>query len=1304
MKILSKELNNIISPVSAVVSGKTTGSTTFWTDMYNSLTNTLSPWEANSKSQPLWKAFSDSDFFRSEVPNLDDEQYTVDGYIPTPVDLPPTLGKLPYSNERALATTYRRGADRRKQVLVSEESATMKSYLLFPMKVAHAIGITRSNNLAIDSGRSQMPIKTMRDILTEIGPATEGGTAESLLLLDGDGETLGNIPLKDYIEGISVPGLGIGDTFATLDQIGMESLELTPALIDTLMLKISAYQSQLLSSLGKLREELLQAASNMEEKEIETNNLLEDTQILEGRIRDEPILVDDIQRFEETNPTLAKSDIATIAYILRKHADYFQVAVGENSVFTVKERLRATRDMFLETLQIAKMIKFKRENSGKKPTPNTCEHVAKLVTIRKLQEDTERFQVLTKFFAHYQGDRDENWINCNLCKKHLLCIHERLQIQAFINPKEKDTLQKEIILNFAGGQFQGKYICRNCGQAIQDIEFDTNMEYDDDGRPLMGRAVVVDKDAEAQEALDSRLGASVPIQNPHKYTDKELECYNIIREIAERVGIYMQKSGYDNIIPRVIGWLNKLPNRELYGRIKARQPGLPDYDNMYNNNIVASSAAFLLLEIQTRIPSYVVRYALQGCKEPGFDGFPLDTKSKQGLEYISCAVGSIIKNETPWNKTDFIVEKSDIKRQLMIMNLIEMIVRKVLSDDMIQQQIVDKQAYLRDVIGADASKGAPQDMIYPSFLPEQIIIKPSAAADNAIIPEVAQYMGNKGKQSLSRAWIRQSHQLATKTASLVKGSPLIETTCCISNITSPNSFWSSVSDLPQLDKRNLQPNQQGTFLQVHFNPRKQADIMIQADKELYFRLFLKCCFQGPRMGYSHEPGLTNKCHWCGFQFPTNPTIMDTDTEGKAALVTQEIKTETSEFTQLLDRIHEVNSVEPIKQKKISSMELVIDDFGNITPAPINTWREAITDTIQGFKNIPANADRGDVAQALGSLSETTADSERIITERFPSDFVKVMDMIVNLSWLNWYQTIQSYFITPFQRILNDFNVETLKISSELKVEISQLHADDFTKIIQTDTEIVKLKNEDFKKTFNDFAKAKIGYFISQLSALLPYKNKVRATIVPGRNYTLIYLQRAMLYGPIATLINPNVVPPGSTTESYHKSIMDNSIKIIYELLAATLVKFKRERLAFNDSELRERITVINEKEKMKIIKDLNDKTEEEKAVELVNKKLGIGRWAVGGTKLIYAYDPDYYDKEREMRAKAGIIDFPGITTTDEPNLGGRAVDNLGFYESGNDADFEQEGGYDATQDRSEEDDSQQQAPAKIRSSKNRFFC
>jgi hypothetical protein len=51
---------------------------------------------------------------------------------------------------------------------------------------------------------------------------------------------------------------------------------------------------------------------------------------------------------------------------------------------------------------------------------------------------------------------------------------------------------------------------------------------------------------------------------------------------------------------------------------------------------------------------------------------------------------------------------------------------------------------------------------------------------------------------------------------------------------------------------------------------------------------------------------------------------------------------------------------------------------------------------------------------------------------------------------------------------------------------------------------------------------------------------------------------------------------------------------------------------------------------------------------------------VGGTKLIYAYDKDYFDQERQKRLDAGIIDFPGHADGTMLNPEGGAVDEYGF--------------------------------------------
>lgn len=1285
------ELDQMIEKKSTLVSAAMTGApggqiVREWADQQTFLKKYLSPWSSNSQGEPLWKALSDSEFFRSQPPEfttVEDETVfldTVPGYIPShDPKQPPIFTEIPFGTERALSTTYRKGTDRKKQVLLSEEEASMNSYLIFPIKTANNIGATRSTSLAVDSGRSQMSKETMRDILESTGEPKEVGTSNDLLLLDVNGSTLGNIPLPDYIEGISVPALGLGDTFSTLEQYGMENLELSPEVVKVLLSKIELYQNQLLSTISKLREIVDSESSKIPE----SNPFIDNPKILE-EILSQPTLVEDLQEFERINPSLAQSDLGKVAYLMKKHPDYFQVAAGKNAVLIAKALLDSNNAMYLQSLKVATLLKYNQLNSGEKPKKNTCKHVADLVSVRKIFDDTERFQKLTEFFKKYQGTREENWINCNICKEHLLCLHERLQIQAYLNPSEKAAIEKEIILKFSGGSFQGKYICRNCGQAIRDLDFDNNIEFDDNGNPKSGRAVLIDSDAVFEEKLD--LLVSVPIEPSQKkeleLSDDETKIYDIIKEIVARVGVNMQNDGYRNIIDRTISWINRFPARDDYNEKKKKRPTMPDYDVAVSRNTITSAALFVLLEIQTKVPSYVVRHALIGCKSPGFDGYPLENEptQKQGLEYVACAVASVRRNEVPWNQTGFQKVADDTKRQQGILVYMENVLKEVISDDMIQAQLSEKRKYLEKLKEKGVDSSRPRDEIPATFLPEQIIVTPEEAAVNPITPEIAANMGNKGRLAIAKLWIRQAHLLAKKTASLVRGSPLTETTCCLGNIEAPGTFWKSASNLPQLNKRTLNPNQQGHMMVTEFIPRESGEDVAEPDSELYYRIFLKCCFQGPRIGYPHEPGLTNMCPWCGFQFPTIPSVMDTDTEGKSALASQKVNTDTQEFTKLLDTIHRVNNVEPITTVEQNSVREIMNKFGDASPAPLPGWGEIIQQTTDSFLQLPPDADRGDIAIAAGTISEATSESERVIHERLREPVHQsTLEEIVRLSWMNFFQVIQTYFITPFERLITQFTDSSLFIPIELKKALSEQHVSkDILPILANDLQIVKEKENDIQKPAYGLARAKIKYFVEQMSELLKYKNIIRPIVVPGRELTLVYIQRAMLYGPLATMLNPLEIPPGTEIKTPIKSIGDSSMLLLLQIVGLTLNKYKMERLSFNDQEIKELIAIRNEKERVNVIAEFNKLTDEERAVELMNKRLGLGKWAVGGTKLIYAYDKDYYDLERQKREAAGIIDFPGLGPDQMNALDGRQTDDFGFPVYG-DAEFERDGGYDHNQ-------------------------
>jgi hypothetical protein len=92
----------------------------------------------------------------------------------------------------------------------------------------------------------------------------------------------------------------------------------------------------------------------------------------------------------------------------------------------------------------------------------------------------------------------------------------------------------------------------------------------------------------------------------------------------------------------------------------------------------------------------------------------------------------------------------------------------------------------------------------------------------------------------------------------------------------------------------------------------------------------------------------------------------------------------------------------------------------------------------------------------------------------------------------------------------------------------------------------------------------------------------------------------------------------------------------------------------------------NEKEKANIIKKMSDMSRSGKDIEKLKIKFGIGEYAVGGTKAIYAYDQDRYDIEREQRAEAGIVDFPGHGPEGPGAAEQGQMDALGYYGAGGD--------------------------------------
>lgn len=1288
-----EQMNNMFSKmVSDKVIGSKESSSKMWSTTRSFLEQYCAPWKSSPKTHQTWKALSDTDVFRMIAPETVDDvqQFELSGYVPSHSEEgAPIFHRVPFGLERALSTTYRKGKDRRKETWIAEEDAPLQSYIIFPPSLAPYLGSSRSYHLAVDSGRSQLPPKTMKMLLREIGvpvePQEESGP-QNAILFEMKPSALHSIPIETYLDRFAIPSVGMGDAMPLLAQFGLDQSELTESIYSVIQTKIAGYQSQFMTVINQLRSVLTEHSP----APAESNPFLIEPSFLKDIAAGQPMLADVLKYYEETNVSLAASDIGKVAHLMKNHAHYFQAAAGKDSKRTLLAYHSAMKDQYMERLRIRHLLS-KKEESSAHPTKNACHHISDLVSVRKIRNDAERFQALIRVFRTYQGTKDQNWINCNVCEEHFLCLHERLQLRAYMNPKEKGIIEKELILTFSGGQFQGKYICRNCGQVMRELDFDQNIEFDDNGRPKSGNAVLVDKEADFEENLNTILQESEEpsLKESLDLSPKESECFDIVFRIATLAGITLQPKEYQNIIRSVSVQYSKFASEADYNAaIAVSSERHPPYLQAKSRELISDAAVFILLEVQSAIPSYLLRYPMAGCASPGFGGMPLEEEGNQGIKYIACVVSMIQDDEeSVWSRA---FQKEDIdRRRAIIEKYMNKILSRVLKNDVVQSKLSQKRMYLSKHSDTVVSEKENQKDVIPStFLPEPLILTAEDAARDVIQPEVVAQMGKEGYQALSRLWIRQAHRMARETAILMKSS-YSETSCCVQPLVEPGRFWKERSELPPIPLRTFASNRQGTFLLTEFHAREMENSVTEPNKDLYYRLFLKYCFKGENMGYPHQIGLTNECLWCGLQYPSHPSIMDINTEGRQIL--QDVDTNTEEFTDLLDTIHTNNHVDIRPIMIPSSIRVMMEALSAMEPSPISNWKQELAGIMQGIsreailklvrpEETLSQMERQEITNIVVTFSTNTQPFMEKVFSALSGQTGTLTD-ITNLPWCTFCHVLQSYFIIPFQRMISNFAGESLFIPIELEKSLAESHVEQYLKPILKEEVSITEKYRGYvnktavveeskakkgkKMSFLLAARTKMEYFLTQLSAVLPFMNQIRSHQIPGGSIILQPIQRAILYGPLAMLLDRGSVP---SDEQLLMTEIDESVTELVRMMEVQLSKYSRESLAYNDAQIKYAIAVRNEMERVSIIKSFDERSEEERQVELINKRLGLGKWAVGGKKAIYAYDKEHFERENRQRAEMGLNEFSGMNDESDMNERESHEDDDGYDHNQLDAD------------------------------------
>ena len=217
--------------------------------------------------------------------------------------------------------------------------------------------------------------------------------------------------------------------------------------------------------------------------------------------------------------------------------------------------------------------------------------------------------------------------------------------------------------------------------------------------------------------------------------------------------------------------------------------------------------------------------------------------------------------------------------------------------------------------------------------------------------------------------------------------------------------------------------------------------------------------------------------------------------------------------------------------------------------------------------------------------------------------------------------------------MSNLSLDSLTVIQK-SYDLSQETMSDASKLLDMHIDITRRFASKIKP--KSFAFVKLVECVNKLRAVLPVlMRSLRVNIVPGGKVGFPYIVKILVYSIFAELLDPNHVPDEFESEvAGAGSMLESESQTVLQFFAALLTKIKTEGLDFTSEQIKQMIEDNAEQEKMTFIKKMDVMSRERKQVELLNKKLGLGDYAVGGSKVIREYDPDQYMKEKQQRAIA----------------------------------------------------------------------
>ena len=782
--------------------------------------------------------------------------------------------------------------------------------------------------------RFRTPIRSSV-LLWDIGASETSRSNRSLfyntLMKNWDSQDIYNpemvLPLADFLSDRLPMATAFTDEYLTavLDSFGLRNLEIsTPAfapVLDVVEAGIAKWNNQY----ATLRAASLAAATAKEVPAVAP--LVGTESALFGQVVSESPFFKTIADHLNENVSLLKNYDLMLVDGLIKIANktlgpyYYAVAGGGDPAVTTA--LQNTYNA--EARRIDRNTATVRELvSAFQSTPdiNPCPHVKELERVMNIRADEKRMVLLEETLNRYQAGQRGNFALCGNCGEDLICKHEILMLNEFLHPGRKQALHKSLLLEYAGPVFEGAYICKACGQKIQELEYDSHLEFDDEGRPLIGRGVVSeneDEETTPNVVLREEVKEGLPFT-----TESDIKIYFVARTLFEQCGYVATNETYKRVVSGTQDFLKlRVPDRDNYEKLLAasakaskRSASPPSYDTFFANYQIGVLGGFVLLEIQTS--SVNVPFPPAGCTFTR-SGFPLDgddpsVAGNGALMYVACVMANIFRNDAPWNLTSWSAETQMPKRIKATENAIRLAVTSILcivTGKTTPAPLTNVTDTYKDMLKAkkesettEIVKDSERDVLPPSFRPMPVISEETIFKQTSIqnvkkyqtdvstlpVSVVGPFVRERNNQ-LNTQLMQQFYKESAASGVVVENSPRSDSVCCFSPLGDVSRIGLGVQSLHvenlqaemivqeqasiSVERRDSSKPNAGSHIYVPWSAVTNLAVLPELDSSAYYKIFLQYCYRGIRHGAVHEFNAGGVCRWCRFTLPAELLTMTT---------------------------------------------------------------------------------------------------------------------------------------------------------------------------------------------------------------------------------------------------------------------------------------------------------------------------------------------------------------------------------------------------------------------------------------------